>query len=387
MLLVAANMRPTITSLGPLLAQIGTGTGMSAAALGLLAAVPLVAWALISPLAHTLSRRFGMARTVFWSLVLLLAGTIVRSLPGPVLSLWLGTALIGAALAIVNVLMPAMIKREFLRVPLMMALYTALLSGVGAVASGVAVPVSQVGPGPGGAGWRFALLIIGAALLPFAAIAWGIATRRTDGIHARPTVDSTAHRARTGIWRDRIAWQVAGYMGLQSASFYMLVTWLAAYSTSFGRSEALAGVDVMVYQIFSLAGSLGVPFALRGRGVRIAPAAIPVLGIIGTAGLMLAPGGVDLWVAIVGVFSGSSLGMALTLLAQRSRDHDTAAALSGMSQSVGYLIAAVGPVVFGAVHAVTGGWIVPLILLAAVMAGQGVVGIFAARDRFVLEAS
>jgi MFS transporter, CP family, cyanate transporter len=384
-LLVAANMRPTITSLGPLLPEIGDDTGLPTATLGVLAAVPLLAWGLVSPLAHTLSRRFGMARTVTWALVLLAAGTIVRSLPGPVASLWLGTVLIGAALAVVNVLMPAFVKRDFVRVPLVMALYTSLLGGFGAVASGVAVPISQAG-GAGSPGWRVALLVIGLALLPFAVAAWGWATRRTDAAHRVATgPDGGAPPVRAAIWRDGLAWQVAAYMGLQSASFYMLVTWLATFSGSLGRSEALAGVDVMVYQIFSLVGSMAVPFALRGAGERLLPAGIPVVGVAGALGLLLVPAGIDVWVSVIGLFSGASLGMALTLIAQRARDHDASAALSGMAQSVGYLVAACGPILFGWAHTATAGWGWPFALLIAVMVAQGVVGIPAGRDRYVLD--
>ncbi|WP_297950621.1 MFS transporter, partial [uncultured Microbacterium sp.] len=390
-LLVAANMRPTITSVGPLIPQIGVDTGLSPAALGVLAAVPLLAWGLVSPFAHALTRRFGMARTVLWALVLLTAGTLVRSFPGPTLSLWLGTILIGGALAVVNVLMPAFIKRDFVRVPLVMALYTALLGGVGALASGVAVPVSQVGAPDAPAGWRFALVVIGCALLPFAIAAWAWTTRGTDALHRSVATERSADPdapppvTRTAIWRDPLAWQVAGYMGLQSASFYMLVTWLATFSTSVGRSDVVAGIDVMVYQIFALVGSLSVPLLLRGRGARVAPAALPLLGIAGTVGLLAVPDGIDAWVAAIGLYSGASLGMSLTLIAQRARDHDASAALSGMAQAVGYFIAASGPVLFGSLHAASGGWILPFALLVAVMVGQGVVGAYAGRDRFVLD--
>jgi MFS transporter, CP family, cyanate transporter len=147
----------------------------------------------------------------------------------------------------------------------------------------------------------------------------------------------------------------------------------------------VAGIDVMVYQIFSIVGSLVVPLLLRGRGARISPAALPVVGIAGTIGLVLVPQGVEAWVAIIGLFSGASLGMALTLIAHRARDHDGSAALSGMAQSVGYLIAAGGPILFGWVHAVSGGWTLSFVLLVVVMAGQGITGVFAGRDRFVLD--
>ncbi|TDN91251.1 MFS transporter [Microbacterium sp. BK668] len=379
--LVAANMRPTITAVGPLLGQIGDETSLSPTLLGLLGAVPLLMWALVSPVAHELSRRFGMSRAVTWSLVVLAVGTVVRSIPGPTASLWIGTIIIGAALAIVNVLMPAAIKRDFpARVPAMMAVYTALLGGVGAIASGVAVPVSHLELPGGEAGWRFALLVIGLALLPFAIGAWGWATRGAP--HA---AGSGRHRGRTGIWSDPVAWVVAAYMGFQASTFYMLLTWLASISVSTGRSAVVAGFDVMIYQIFSLAGSLIVPFVLRGRVERFVPALIPTLGIVGVLGLMAAPGAIVFWVVLIGLSSGASLGMTLTLMAQRARDHDASAALSGMGQSVGYVLAALGPVLFGWVHAAVGGWVAPLVLVLVVMIGQLATGVLAGRDRFVLE--
>ncbi|HET8926843.1 MAG TPA: MFS transporter [Microbacterium sp.] len=380
--LVAANMRPTITGLGPLLTQIGADTGMSVSTLGVLAAVPLVAWALFSPVAHTLSRRYGQQRVLLWSLLVLLAGTVVRSLPGPLVSLWAGTALIGIALAIVNVLMPVLVKRDFPgHVAGMTALYTALLAGFGAISSGVVVPISRIEVGGEPGGWRFALLVTGGILLPFGIVAWWWVQRGPGGRHVR----ASGPRGRTGIWADPVAWLVAAYMGLQSAMFYMLVTWLAAISMSTGRSEVVAGIDVMVYQLFSLAGTVLLPLLMRGRVERFAAALIPALGIVGVIGLMMAPEGVLGWTPLLGLASGASLGMSLTLMAQRARDHDTASALSGMSQSVGYAVAALGPVLFGWLHSLTGGWTLPLAVMLAMNVALSLVGLFAGRDRYVLE--
>ncbi|MFK4807533.1 MFS transporter [Microbacterium sp. ZW CA_36] len=382
--LVAANMRPAITGLGPLLDQIGADTGMSVSALGVLAAVPLIAWALFSPLAHDLSRRFGQPRVLMWSLIVLLAGTLVRSIPGPVVSLWVGTAIIGIGIAIINVLMPAVVKRDFpSHVPSVTAAYTALLAGLGAVSSGVVVPISHIPLGGDPAGWRFALLVTGAALLPFAIVGWWWAHRGAAHAHVR----GSAPRGRTGIWSDATAWLVAVYMGLQASMFYMFVTWLAPLSMSIGRTEVVAGIDVMVYQLFSLAGCLLLPLILRGGLERWAPALIPSLAIVGVAGLMIAPDAVLLWASLIGLTGGATLAMSLTLMAQRARDHDASAALSGMSQSVGYVIAAFGPVAFGALHSLTGDWIASLALVLAVLAALTVVGVFAGRDRYVLERS
>jgi len=383
MVLVAANMRPAITAIGPVLDEIADDTGLSLATLGALSSVPLITWAIVSPLAHDVNRRMGLSQAILASLFLLGLGVVVRSLPGTSVTLWVGTALIGVALAVGNVLMPAVIKRDFPgRVPLMMAVYSALLGGVGAIASGVVVPISHAfadeldSPG---AGWRGGLLLTGGVLLPFAIVVWTLASRGHGGGMPAGT------RRRTGIWRDPVAWLIAGYMALQSSSFYMLVTWLASISVSTGRTAVVAGVDVMVYQLFSIAGSLAVPFAMRGAAKRWIAAAVPIVGVAGVLLLMAMPAGVGSWVAVLGLFSGASLGVALTLMAERARDHQAASALSGMAQSVGYLFAALGPIAFGAAHAATGGWTLSLCLLLAVMAGQAVVGGFAGRDRFVLD--
>lgn len=374
-------MRPAISAVGPLIDRMSADTGIPLALLGAVSTIVLITWAVVSPFAHGFGRRLGLGGAVLAALGLLAVGLVVRSLPGSSVWLWVGTGLIGVALAIGNVLMPAVIKRDFpLRVPLMMGVYSALLGGAGAVASGLAVPLAELSGGDIGAGWRVSLLITGGAVLPFALITWWLASRRSVRTPA------PAGRApRIGIWRDPVAWVVAGYMGVQSTSFYVLVTWLASVSISTGRSAAIAGIDVMVYQVFSLVGALAVALVMRGRGERITPALLPALGIAGVIGLMIWPGAIGFWVVPLGLFSGTSLGVSLTLIAQRARDHSTSSALSGMSQSVGYAIAAIGPVLFGAVHAATGSWTLPLIILLVAMTLQATVGVFAARPRFVLD--
>ncbi|MGY1550394.1 MFS transporter [Microbacterium sp. A588] len=381
--LVATLMRPAVSAVGPLIDRISGDTGIPLALLGSLSTVVLITWAIVSPFAHGFGRRLGLGGAVLAAMGLLAVGAIVRSLPGSTAWLWIGTALIGLALAIGNVLLPAVIKRDFpLRVPLMMGVYSALLGGAGAVASGLAVPIAGLTGDDAGAGWRTSLLITGAVIAPLALVMWWQVSRREmRAMRAASAVPAT----RLGIWRDPVAWQVAGYMGVQSTTFYVLVTWLATMSVDTGRGAVLAGVDVMVYQIFSLVGSLTVVFVMRGRGARITPAALPALGILSIIGLMIWPDAIGVWVVPLGVFSGISLGVSLTLMADRARDHSTSSALSGMSQSVGYAIAAVGPALFGGIQALTGSWTVPLIILLVTMSLQGLFGIFAARDRFVLD--
>jgi CP family cyanate transporter-like MFS transporter len=394
---IAANMRTTITGVGPLLDQIAPDLGSSTAALGALASVPLITWAIVSPATHALSTRFGMSRVVLASLIALGVATAWRSWPGSPVNLWIGTVLIGATLAVANVLMPAVIKRDFgRRVPLMMGVYTALLGGFGAVASGVVVPIS-VAAGGGSQGWRVALAAT-AGLLPIAIALWvwvlarGRRADSADRLRDVPvpapapvTVPAVSSRGRLGMWGDPVAWLVAGYMGAQSASFYMLVTWLAPFAADHGRSPVEAGLDVSLFQVLTIVGSITVPFALRGRARRWVPAVLPIAVIVGATGLLVAPHALTLWALIAGFGCGAALNMSLTLMAERARDHAASSALSGMSQSVGYLIAAVGPVAFGALHAVDGEWSWSLLLLIAVLVGQVAVGAAVGRDRFVFE--
>lgn len=381
--LVATLMRPAVTAVGPVIDRISADTGIPLALLGSLSTIVLITWAIVSPFAHDFGRRLGLGGAVLAAMGLLAVGVIVRSLPGSTAWLWIGTAIIGIALAIGNVLLPAVIKRDFpLRVPMMMGVYSAILGGAGAVASGLAVPIANATGSDTGTGWRLSLLLTGAAVAPLALVAWWLVSRHEiRAMRAAAPVPAS----RLGIWRDPVAWQVAGYMGVQSTTFYVLVTWIATMSLDTGRSDTLAGIDVMVYQVFSLVGSLTVALAMRGRGARLTPAALPLLGIAGIAGLMLWPDAIGVWVVPLGVFSGMSLGVSLTLMAERARDHGASSALSGMSQAVGYAIAAVGPALFGAVHAITGSWTLALTILLVTMTLQGWIGVYAARDRFVLD--
>lgn len=379
-LLIAANLRVTITGVGPLLPQIAENLGSTEAALGALASVPLIAFAVVSPVAHGISARFGMSRVVLWSLVVLALGTVWRSIPGSTVNLWAGTALIGASIAIANVLMPAVVKRDFgSRIPLVMAAFTALLSSVGALASGVVVPISHIQVGGSAAGWSIALLATG-VLVPFAIVAWMLAMRGR-----RDAKGSSVHGAGAGIWADPIAWLVLLYMGFQATTFFMLSTWLATIAQSHGISEITAGIYVMVFQLCSTAGSFFVPVLLRGRIERSAPALIPVISIVGAVGLIAAPSGYLFWVILCGLSSGAAMGTSLSLMSMRARTHEGASALSGMAQSGGYVIAAIGPIAFGALVAFTGGWFWPLLLVVAAGVAQLIVGVFVGRDRYVLD--
>lgn len=364
--LVAINMRMSITGVGPMLDSIAKAEGANPATLGFLAAMPLLAWALVSPLAQSLASRIGLDTAVSYSLGVLFAATIWRSLPGTPINLWLGTALIGVSLAIANVLLPASIKRDFgNRVPLVMGVYSALIGASGALGASIVAPVANLTWASGDPlGWRWALLATGVTL-PIALAAWMLVSRRSV---KRQTGDTTQRTASSSnavrrVWQDPVAWWIALYMGTQSWVFYIHAMWLAPISISRDSGLIEAGGQVTFFHIFGIIGSLLAPFLMRGVMHKLLPLLIPVVGMIGSLGIILGPEQLPLWLALAGLNCGASLSVTMTYIAQRSATTEIAGAVSGMSQSIGYLLASLGPILFGWLYGLTGDWLLPLFVL------------------------
>lgn len=379
--LVATSMRPALTSVGPVLDRIGLDTGLPATGLGLLAAVPLLAFAAISPLVHRVTVRWGIDRTLLTALLLLAAGVGLRSVAGPVW-LWGGTMIIGTAIAVINVLLPAVVKRDFPgHVPRITASYSAVMNGTAAVASGVSVPLAELLP----ADWRGALVIwSGPALI--AAIAWLLRMRTLRRRAARESATVAVPPSPVGpertMWRSALAWQVTLTMGLQSTIFYILATWLPSIEVGHGLPPAVAGLHLLILQLAGMvtAWTLGSTLS-RWRDQRAIGVSLAAGMIIAMAGILLAPAAMVLWVIIAGMCSGSSIMMALTLIGLRTRSATQTTRLSGMAQSVGYLMAAGGPIAAGWLHTRTGDWPPVLVLIIVLAAGHGIFGYLAGRDR------
>jgi MFS transporter, CP family, cyanate transporter len=372
-LLLAANLRPALTALAPLIGEVRADTGVSNGVAGLLTALPLLAFGLLSPVAPRLARRFGVERALLGSLLVLAAGILVRS-AGPVALLFVGTAVLGAAIAVGNVLLPGLVKREFPgRAGLATSVYSTAMGVAAALAAGASFPISQ----QTGLGWRasLALLAVPAVL---AAVAWlplvlgGSSAKASD-------------RDSRGIplWRSPLAWQVTLFMGLQSLAYYVTLTWLPLIlRETAGLSAAQAGWMLALAQAVGIASMFLAP-VLAGRtpsqrGVLVASVALSGAGALG---LLVSPGAATaLWVVLIGLGQGACFSLALTFFALRAPDPEHAAALSGMAQSVGYLLAAFGPFLFGVLRDATGAWTVPLALLLAVVSCLMVTGLGAARD-------
>jgi MFS transporter, CP family, cyanate transporter len=377
-LLLALNLRPLVVAVSPLLPMVRADTGMSAAEAGLLTTLPVLCFGALAPLAPRLGRRFGVEPTLLATMVVIVVGAAVRVL-APVSALLAGTVLIGGAIAVANVLIPGVIKRDFpARTGLMTGLYTMTLSGGPALAVGTTIPLARAT----GLSWRAALALWGVPAV-LAVIVWLPQVRRHTRLRASEA--RTVEHPVRGLWRSPLAWAVTGYMGLQSLSFYTSSAWLPTRLADAGMSGAAAGAMLSVSTLVSIVGALAAP-TLAGAAVRsmltvLASAALAVAALVG---LLVVPlTATSLWFVLLGLGQGSALSLAMLFIVRRAPDTLHAAQLSSMAQCCGYLLASVGPTALGALHDLTGGWRVPLVALLLIQLPQTAAALIAAQDRHV----
>ncbi|TDD72146.1 MFS transporter [Actinomadura darangshiensis] len=368
LLVVAANLRASLTGVGPLLDRVQDDLGLDPAVAGLLNTLPLLAFAVLSPMVPRLAARWGPERLLGGALVVLALGIAVRWVPVAI-GLFSGTVLIGAGIAVGNVVLPSLIKRDFpTRVGLLTSAYATVMGGVAAVASGVAVPIGQAAPG----GWATALGCW--IVLALVAVALWLPQMRT------PRTVPEAARGHRLPWRSALAWAVTAFMGLQSLSFYVVVTWLPQVFQDSGVSAAAAGWLLFLFQAVAVVTSLAVPAVMRrARDQRAVATVSSAVVLAGYLGLLVAPGWAALWSVVLGLGGGACLVLALAFFSLRAQDAAVAGALSAMAQSIGYLLAAAGPVVFGLLHTVGSGWRAPITLMCVAASGQAVVALAAGR--------
>jgi CP family cyanate transporter-like MFS transporter len=368
-LVAAVCMRPALTAVGPVLGLIGTETGLSNTMLGLLSALPLLAFAAVSPIVHGPVRRIGIERTVAWALAALAAGSAFRALPG-LPELWVGTAVAGAGIAVGNVLIPVVIRRDHpARVPLMTALYSATMGTAAALASGVSQPLSHL---PGS--WRVSLGIW-AVPAAFAAAVWLLRRSRAT---PEPEPD---REDPTPVWRSAGAWRLTAVMGLQSTTFYIMVAWLPSIATSHGASAALGGWYLFAYQAIGILAGLLLPAVLHRAGTPRAGILVSAPLVAACLGIIMFPAALPGWVLLAGISSGSALVYALTRISLTAHTSAHATRLSGMAQSIGYLLAASGPVVVGWLRDSTGSWTPALAFVAALATIQATAAALRLRSR------
>ncbi|WP_068672214.1 MFS transporter [Oceanobacillus sp. Castelsardo] len=356
-LLFATTLRAPLTSVGSLISVIRDSLGVSNAVVGIITTIPLLAFALVSPFTPKVANRFGMEKTIFLSMIVLFIGIIIRSVTG-VETLFIGTAFIGIAISFGNVLLPGYIKMSFpLKIGLITGIYTVFMNMFGGLASGVSVPLSNIGK----LGWQGALGVW-AILIIFALILWFPQLR-----HPKETSksDSNNKRKKATMWTSFTAWQVTIFMGFQSLMFYTPMTWLPEILQSNGYSASEAGWMLSLMQFSLIPTSFVLPIIAdrmkNQKGLGAFTGAVFILGIFGL--LNGNPGLIMISVVMIGIGCGSGFSLSMMFFTLRTKDGYDASELSGMAQSFGYSLAALGPVLFGGLHDFTGSWTAPLLML------------------------
>ncbi|WP_344719705.1 MFS transporter [Nesterenkonia halobia] len=376
-LVVAANLRPAITVVGPLIERIGDDTGMDPAMLGVLGAAPVFTFAAVSPFVHHLGRRVGRDRAIFLALLTLTVGTLLRAVEVIPSALFLGTVLLAGSIGVINVLVPILVKQDFPdRVPMMTAAYTAALTAAAAAASGTAVPLADA------LGWQAALAGTGLLALLGAGL-WSIRLSRRRGSsapRASERVPAAAGEERS-VWTSALAWQVTLFFGLQSSIFYFFLTWMASIHTAQGFSERAGGYGVAAFQAVGIVATLVVGRIMQRRDDhRLVAVGLGLAMATGVAGMIVLPPLMPVWAVVCGLASTATLMLSLTMVSLRAGSAAQATRLSGMAQGVGYLIGGVLPVLAGQLFESTGSWEPPLYAALVVIGIYTGLGYVCGRD-------
>lgn len=373
-LLLSLNLRPAAVSVGPVLAEVRAGLGLSSTVSGLLTSLPVLAFAVLGGVAPAAARRIGPHRVTLLALLAVVVGLLLRALvDDQALFLALSMLALGG-MAMANVLLPSLVKLHFPdRIGSVTALYTTALA-IGLTGAFVlTVPVSEAA-----GSWR-AGLGVWAVVALVAALPWLGLVRHDRNPEERPRTIGARDVART-----RIGWAMAGLFGLQSLQAYSIFGWFATLWRDAGFSGAEAGALLGVVTGITIPLSLWAPAAVARRDdqrwILLGVMACTPLGYLG---LILAPASLALvWAVLVGVGS-LVFPIVLVLIGLRARTPAGTAALSGFAQSTGYLLAAVGPFGVGVLHDTTGGWTVPLLVLTVLMVPQMALGLYVARPVYL----
>jgi CP family cyanate transporter-like MFS transporter len=353
---IAFNLRPPISAVGPLISEIRADTGLSNTLLGMLTTLPILSFGLLSVFTPLFTRRLGTEGTMAMALGILTAGTLLRAIPGT-FPLFAGTIIAGAGIAFGNVILPGIVKKQFpTKTGLVTGIYSGMLGTGAALSSGLSVPLSQ----DLGLGWRWALGFW--AIFSFIALLiWLPQLRQNFQVVARRSLGSSLKQ----LSKSGLAWNVAFFMGFQSFTFYIIIAWLPEVLQDRGIGAGEAGWLLSLCQGVGVFGTFFIPaLAERLENQKIPVLVLIILEVVSLIWLMI-PGTAytGLTVSLLGFSMGGSFGMALLFIVLRTADSDSANELSGISQSIGYTMAATGPALFGAVFHLTQIWTIPLGLL------------------------
>ena len=378
LILVGLNLRTVFSSFSAILADVQRAAAVPAWAVTALTTAPVACLGIFAPLAPPLARRFGAERVLLAAMGVLTLGLLVRptTFPGwgALPSLLVGTAACGFAIALGNVLLPGLVKRDFPHLlGLMSGLYTTAIVASAALAAGFTYPLLQAT-----GSWQLAL---GAWAVPAAVVALVFAPLAWNGREPLHTASGRGPR----LARDPVAWHVTLFMVAQAMMSFSVFAWLAPILRERGVDGATAGLLTSFSIILQMAGSLVAPaLAARVRRQSIVNGVAALLTGSGFALCIVGPlGGIWVWAAMLGLGQGSLTALALTMAMLRTHDAGTAARLSGMMQGFGYGLGSTGTLLVAQLRAVTGSFTAVAVLFAGVGCFAAVFGALSGRRRYV----
>ncbi|MDP2634369.1 MULTISPECIES: MFS transporter [unclassified Pseudoalteromonas] len=369
---IAANLRAPVTGLAPVLEHISFSFSLTPSQAGMLTTLPLIAFALASPVAANLAKKQGLESSLFIALILIGFGLASRLIDS-VTMLYLGTAIIGIGIAIGNVLLPSLIKRDFPhKVAVMTSTYVLAMGIFGGCYSALIIPLAEYK----NIGWQIALACYG--LLTLISIIIWLPQLKS---HTKPTKDLLASVHNNKVWQEALAWQITLLLGLNSFFTYIMIGWLPSILLEAGHSNQYAGALQGSFQIASaIPGIILIPLLAKLNDQRILTSLLASIAATCSLGLLYFPEFAALWTITLGFCSGACFILGLSFISLRTHDTDQATSLSGMAQCLGYLLAAAGPLIAGSLHSYFGNWATTLWLCALASALCAIFGYLGGRN-------
>ncbi|QCT75830.1 MFS transporter [Macrococcoides canis] len=372
-LLLAANLRAPLTSVGVLLPKIDAALHLTTFQISIFAILPLLSFSFASYFAVNVSKKLGLNTTILFALSLIIIGVIIRSITN-IPSLFIGMLLIGIGIAFGNVLAPVFIKVSFpLHLGIVTALYTVIMNIFGAISSAVAAPLAQ------SFSYQFSLrAILFITILAFISWIYVLKSSKEADI---PDVPDTS----LNIWKSKLAWHITLFMGGQSVIFYSLINWLPLLLKQEGVDPAITGGYLTILQIAIIIFTFIVPMIAAKHADQVKLGWINgLLYIIAMLGIIFINHNyILIFMIMLGIAAGMSFGLVNTFFSIKVKHSETAKKLSGMAQSVGYLLAAISVMLFGVLHDITGNWNLSLYLLLADALMLLIVGVLAGRNQTI----
>lgn len=373
--LAALVLRGPIVAVAPVIDAVRGDLSLSSGQAGVLTSIPVLCFALATPLALLVIRRAGPDAAVTVTILGVALGTIVRS-AGDVVAVVAGTVLIGVFITIGNVVLPVVIRRDVSaeRIDLTTGVYTAALNLGSTITSLGTAPLALA------LGWRGAL-VIWLGLNALALVGWLLAIGPRAALRPAPRLVRGSGPAEPAprIWRSATVLALALCFSSQAFSYYGVTAWLPSLLVDRnGFSIATAGASSSVFQLAAVAGAVGIPLLVRRLGPRGSILLVGLLWCTVPIGLLLAPQLWALWCVLGGVAQGGGFTVVFVLVVRLSRSDAHASRLSATVQGIGYAVAATAPTVIGFAHDASGGWDAPLLTVLAATCSFLICGTLAA---------